>query len=121
MTPTTRRAFMLFHATLGGVLLLNGVMAVSHALHELDGRHGHLAMVGSLEALGALLFLIPRTVRWGGAALLVVLLGGVAMHLSKGEWQELHYLIYATGVWLVMLNGAEWGTRTANEGTITRE
>jgi len=100
---------MLFHAILGGVLLLNGVSAVSHALHELDGPHAHLAIVGSLEALGALLFLIPRTVRWGGGALLIVLLGGLAMHLSLGEWQELHYAIYASGVWLVMAHGAEWG------------
>ena len=109
MTPALRRAFMLFHAILGGVLLLNGVSAVSHALHELDGPHAHLAIVGSLEALGALLFLIPRTVRWGGGALLIVLLGGLAMHLIEGEWQELHYAIYASGVWLVMAHGAEWG------------
>jgi len=37
------------------------------------------------------------------------LLGGLAMHLSQGEWQELHYAIYASGVWLVMAHGAEWG------------
>lgn len=117
MTAAVRRAFLLFHAIVGGVLLLNGVMAVSHALHELDGRHGHLAMVGSLEALGALLFLIPRTVRWGGAALLVVLMGGVAMHLSQGDWEELHYLIYAAGVWLVIVNGAEWGKGTPVKAT----
>ena len=113
MGDNTRRAFMLFHAVLGLGLLIMAVQALAHALHELDGRHGHLAFVGGLEALGAVLFLIPATLRWGGAALLVVLLGGFIMHLTRGEW-ALEQLIYAAGVWFVMVHGAAWGPRSGD-------
>jgi hypothetical protein len=47
------------------------------------------------------LFLIPRTIRWGGVILLVILLLGFAEHLTRGEL-ELQLLIYAAGVWFVM-------------------
>jgi hypothetical protein len=111
-----RRAFILFHAVLGLGLLIMGLQALAHALHELDGRHGHLALVGGLEAIGAVLFLIPATLRWGGAALLVVLLGGFIMHLTRGEW-VLEHLTFAAGVWFVMVHGAAWGTSSGSEGS----
>ena len=107
----TRRAFHLFHAVLGLSLLAMSLMELWHTLHELDEPgHGHLAFVAGLEALGASLLLIPRTVRWGGAALLVVLLPGFVNEVAHGDW-EWQLLVYAAGVWLVMVHGAEWGER----------
>ena len=103
----TRRAFQLFHAVLGLGLLAMSLFALGHALHDLD-EHGHFAFVAGLEALGAVLLLIPRTVRWGGAALLVVLLPGFVNHLIRGEW-EIQLLIFAAGVWFVMVHGPAWG------------
>jgi hypothetical protein len=106
----TRRAFQLFHAILGLGLLTMSLFALSHALHDLGG-HGHYAFVAGLEALGAVLLLIPRTVRWGGAVLLVVLLPGFAYHLAQGDW-EIQLLIFAAGVWFVMVHGPAWARRS---------
>jgi hypothetical protein len=103
----TRRAFQLFHATLGLGLLVMSLFGLTHALRELD-THGHFAFVTGLEAMGAVLLLIPRTVRWGGAVLLLILLPGLVYHLTQGDW-EIELLIYAAGVWFVMVHGAAWG------------
>jgi hypothetical protein len=105
-TPHVRRAFVLFHAVLGGALLVMSHNTLFHALHE--HGVGHLAFVAALEMLGALLLLIPRTLKIGGVALLIVLLPGFVVHLTRGEWQ-LQLLIYAAGVWFVMVHGAAWG------------
>ena len=107
--PNVRIAFMIFHAVLGGVLLILSHNALYHSLHE----HGvsHLTFVAALELVGAVLLLIPRTLKIGGIALLVVLIPGFIAHLTRGEW-ELQLLIYAAGVYFVMVHGAAWG-RTA--------
>jgi hypothetical protein len=104
-----RRAFMLLHAVLGLGLLIMGHNALLHALHE--HGFGHLTFVAGLEFVGAILLLIPRTLKVGGFALLVVLIPGFILHLTRGEW-ELQLLIYAAGVWFVMVHGAAW-RRTA--------
>jgi hypothetical protein len=107
---TIRRAFMLFHAVLGGVLLIMSHNAFFHALHE-HGT-GHLIFVAGLEMAGALLLLIPRTLKLGGTALLAVLVPGFIFHLTRGEW-ELQLLIFAAGVWFVMAHGPAWGRKHA--------
>lgn len=103
----TRRAFQLFHAVLGLGLLAMSVFALGHALRDLED-HGHFALVAGLEAVGAVLFLVPRTVRWGGTVLLVVLLASFVTHLARGEW-EIQLLVFAAGVWFVVVHGPAWG------------
>jgi len=97
---------MLFHAVLGGVLLVLSHNTLFHALHAHGG--GHLALVAGVEMVGALLLLIPRTLKIGAVALLVVLVPGFVVHLTRGEW-EWQLLIYAAGVYFVMVHGAAWG------------
>lgn len=112
-TSQLRRAFMVFHAVLGAVLLVMSHNTLFHSLHE--HGFGHLTLVAGLEMVGALLLLIPRTLKIGGAALLLVLLPGFVVHLTRGEW-ELQLLIYAAGVWFVMVHGAVWGRGTPASG-----
>jgi hypothetical protein len=100
-----RHSFMLFHAVLGGALLVMSHNTLFHALHQ--HGFGHLAFVAALEMIGAVLLLIPRTLKAGGIALLVVLVPGFVVHLARGEW-EVQLLIYAAGVWLVMAHGPAW-------------
>lgn len=108
--PNVRRSFMVFHAVLGGALLIMSHNTLFHALHE--HGFGHLTFVAALEMIGALLLLIPRTLQIGAVALLVVLIPGFVVHLARGEW-ELQLLIYAAGVWFIMVHGAAWGRQTA--------
>jgi hypothetical protein len=110
-----RRAFMVFHATLGLGLLAATLQTFLHAMREHGGPDLHLGFVIGLEGMGALLFLIPRTLRLGAIALLIVLLGGFAVHLTRNEW-EIQLLVYAAGVWLVLAHGAAWGRRPTGAG-----
>ncbi len=116
--PGSRRAFQLFHAVLGVGLLAMGLFALAHAMHDLAG-HGHYAFVAALQASGAILLLVPRTVRWGGVALLLVLLPGFVNHLVRGQW-EIHLLILAAGVWFVMVHGPAWGPKSEDSGYLVR-
>jgi uncharacterized membrane protein YphA (DoxX/SURF4 family) len=111
--PDVRRAFMIFHAVLGGVLLLMSHNVLFHSLHE--HGFGHLTFVAALQLVGAVLLLIPRTLKIGGVALLVVLIPGFIVHLTRGEW-ELQLLIYAAAVYFVMVHGAAWGRATPASG-----
>ena len=108
-----RGAFMVFHAVLGGVLLILSHNTLFHSLHA--HGIGHLTFVAALEMLGALLLLIPRTLKVGGIALLVVLIPGFIAHLTRGEWEP-QLLIYAAGVYFIMVHGAAWGRRTSASG-----
>ena len=108
-SSSERRSFILFHLVLGIGLLVGSVQMLVHAMQELQGTHGHLALVATAEAVGALLFLWPRTLRVGGAMLLVVLLGMQAAHAFRGDW-PLNFLTYAAGTWYVMVHGSAWST-----------
>jgi hypothetical protein len=98
----------MLHAALGLGLLVATLETFLHAMHEHGGPDLHLGFVIALEGIGAVLFLIPRTLRVGAIALLIVLLGGFAVHVTRGEL-EVQLLIYAAGVWFVMVHGAAWG------------
>ena len=112
--PNIRRAFMLFHGVLGGALVAMSHNTLFHALHE--HGVGHLALVAALEMVGAVLLLIPRTLKVGGAALLIVLVPGFILHLTRGEWNW-QLLIYAAGVWFIMAHGASWGRHPGREAS----
>ena len=93
-------AFTIFYVVLGVGLLAGSVGTLMHAIHQ-GHWHLHVGLVAGIEAAGALLFLIPRTMRIGGGLLLLTLVGAVALHALQHEWR-FDLLIYAAGVWLVM-------------------
>ncbi len=108
--PNLRRAFIVLHAALGLGLLAATLQMGLHAMREHGGLGLHLGFLVALEGIGAVLFLIPRTLRVGAIALLIVLVGGFALHLTRGEF-EAQLLVYAAAVWFVFVHGAEWGSR----------
>ena|SRR5436190_8687684 len=93
-------AFTIFHIVLGMGLLAASVETLMHAIHQ-GHWHLHLGLVAGIEATGALLFLIPKTKRVGGALLLLTLVGAAVLHAVQREWR-IDLVIYAAGVWLVM-------------------
>jgi uncharacterized membrane protein YphA (DoxX/SURF4 family) len=95
-----RRVFVAFHLTLGLALLWGGV----HTVLDLGATDLHARLIGSIEAIGALAFLVPRTFRGGAALLLLTLLLAVVLHAARGEWRP-DLLVYAAGVLLVAVHG----------------
>ncbi len=71
--------------------------------------HGlHPAVAGTLaavELLAAALFLIPRTLRWGGRLLWGALAAASVLHLHTGQVPPPVFLVCAAGIWVV-LDGA---------------
>jgi hypothetical protein len=98
-----RRAFLIFHVILGLALLWGSV----HTLLHLGPTDLHARIIGSIEAVGAVAFLIPRTLRFGGALLLLSLVGAVLVHAGLGDWRP-DLLVYAAGVVLVTVHGSAY-------------
>ena len=105
-----RRAFIILHAALGLGLVVGTLQTFLHTMREHGGLNLHLGFLIAVEGIGALLFLIPQTLRVGAVALLIVLVGGFALHVTRGEL-EVQLLVYAAAVWFVMVHGAAWGAR----------
>jgi uncharacterized membrane protein YphA (DoxX/SURF4 family) len=67
----------------------------------------HARVIGSIEAVGAAAFLVPRTLRLGAALLLLTLVGAILVHAGRGEWRP-DLLVYAAGVVLVTAHGGAY-------------
>ena len=64
----------------------------------------HALILGTVETLAALLFLVPRTMRVGAVALLAIFALAFAVHPLGGNW-HLASLVYAAGVLFVHIHG----------------
>lgn len=93
-------AFILFHVVLGAVLLYGSVHTVVH----LGPSDPHALVIGGVEALAAVAFLIPRTMRAGAGVLLVVIAFAFIMHAVRGEVRP-DLVVFAAGVLLVAVHG----------------
>jgi hypothetical protein len=108
MTPRALRiAFAALHATLGVVVFVQGALALKFALRPPVGEpvNPHVALVAAIEALGALLFLLGRTVRLGGTLMLAAFAIALAVH---GVHRGMPLLVYAAGTVFVMVHGSLW-------------
>ena len=114
MTPTlVRRSFITFHLVLGIGLLALSVETLLHALAPANlATHKHIAAIAGIEGVGALLFLIPRTLRVGAVLLLITVGGAFLMHGIRGEWRA-DLAIYTAGVWFVLAHGSGWWQSTS--------
>jgi len=97
------RSFALFHLTLGAVVFAASVMTLAHAT---GGPHvnPHLALLAGIEAIGAVLFLLPWTLRLGGTLLLVTFAIAILLHFHDGSF-PMSLLVYAAGTFFVMTHG----------------
>ena len=91
----------LLHWTTAAVL---GFLATSLLVHEIHGggrARGAIA-VGVVEVAGALLFVVPATVRIGGAVLLLTLIVAAVVHGAMGQAPPAAFLVYAAAIWTVL-------------------
>ena len=104
---TLRRSFIAFHLTLGAVVFLQSVTAV---FQTRGASHASLAVavLAGAEAVAALLFVVPATLRAGALSLLAIFFFALAFHGLHGELQST-LLVYAAGVFFVLVHGSAFG------------
>jgi hypothetical protein len=61
-----------------------------------------LLALGVCELLAAALFVVPRTLRAGGLALLAALAAATAVHAWAGQPPPPSFAVYAAAIWAVM-------------------
>ena len=103
-----RRAFIIFHLALGIIVLVESLLTLLHLDRMAQGQIPHrvLAVLAGAEALAALLFLIPATLRLGAVSLMAIFFAALAFHGLHGQW-NLSLLVYAAGVFLVMIQKSQ--------------
>ena len=98
-----RPTFVLLHITLGLMLEIGGALTALGA----TGPHAtHLAILGAFEAVAALLFLLPRTLRLGAGGLISCGVAFVA-HAAMGQWRG-DLLVYIAAVAFVAVHGVAY-------------
>ncbi len=88
------RALLLFHWTLGLVVLFDSARTAARA------GNPHVTLLASVETIAAMLFLWPRAVRLGALLLIAVLAVAFSAHALRGELAG-PLLVYAAGAALV--------------------
>ena len=107
---TLRRSFIAFHLTLGAVVFLQSLTAVFQTRGAVGASHASLAVaaLAGAEAVAAILFVVPATLRAGALSLLAILFFALAFHGLHGELQST-LLVYAAGVFFVLVHGSAFG------------
>lgn len=113
-----RYAFIFFHLTLATIVFVESVMTVFHALHY--PADSHLGMIlpwfAGLEAIAAVLFAIPKTLKIGGWMLLVIFAFAIITH---GPLHQMPLFVFAAGVIFVMVHGAAYSAEIRSESNET--
>lgn len=112
--PTVVRAFVVFHFTLGMVVFVQSLrLALAAAGIGSEAPSAwHAAALATIEAVAALLFLWPASMRLGGAVLMLTFAVAAAAHAFRGELPGA-LLVYAAGTAFVMAHGSIRGTTSA--------
>ena len=111
------RAFLVLWWTLGVLLFWYSVRTLAGALSGADaGAHSHLAVLAGGEAIAALLFLVPRTMRIGGLCLLVIFFVAFIFHAAHGEFAS-QLILYGATVAYVVVHGAQSALNTLRHGS----
>ena len=101
-------AFLGLWWTLGIALLAWSIATVHGALAagQPANHHAafHAALVGSVEAIGAILFLIPRTMRVGAAVLLLAFAAALLLHALEHHFRA-DLVVYAAAVVYIAMHG----------------
>jgi hypothetical protein len=114
---TLRRSFIIFHLTLALVVLAQSLVTVFQISGSNFSKHAKLlvALLAGAEAVAALLFIVPATLRAGAFALLAIFFFALAFHGLHGEFPST-LLVYAAGVFFVMTHGSAFGKGVSRKG-----
>ena len=101
----SRVAFVVLWWTVGTVILFLSGRTVLRAAEAGVHHAGHVMLLAVVEALSALIFLVPRTMRLGASGLMLTFALAFALHLAQGQFPA-DLLIYAASVWFVFVHGS---------------
>lgn len=108
MTGQKKCALLALQWTLGVVILIEATLFVMpSAGREFARTHMPNALreiLGWGEIVGAVLFLIPRTIVSGGWVLIAIFALAIVVHLLHGMWNVGNLAIYAATAWAVVEN-----------------
>ena len=101
------RSFLVLWITTGVVLLVASVRTI---LDAVSGPHAnpHIMLLAAIEAISAVLFVVPRTMRAGAMGLLATIAVAFLVHTIMGQFRG-DLLIYAAAVLFVSLHGSLTG------------
>lgn len=85
--------------------VVTGWYSVALIMHQIHGHLGLFLMIlGTVELAGAILFLIPGTVHWGGIGLLIAIGVAALFHLLHGQYDVGCQAVYCAAV-LAVISG----------------
>lgn len=100
------RSFLALYVILGLVILVQSVQTIlaarAGAFHGSDRLHA--LVLGGVEAMAAVAFLVPRAMRAGAVALLAIFALAFGLHVLQGS-PNLGLLVYGAGVLFVRVHG----------------
>ena len=97
------RAFLFLWLATGVALLYGSVETVRSALGS-SHANPHLVILGSVEAVAAALFLVPRSMRVGAIGLLITIFIAFAVHSALHEFRG-DLLLYGAAVLFILIHG----------------
>ena len=98
------RSFLALWIVTGLVLLIGGADTLREAWAGSAHANPHLVLLGGVEAVAALLFVLPYTFRIGAVGLLATIGIAFAVHTALGQFRA-DLLLYGVVVTFVMIHG----------------
>ena len=97
-------SFLILWITTGVVLLVASVRTI---LDAASGPHAnpHIMLLAAIEAISAVLFVVPRTMRAGAIGLFATIAVAFLVHMTMGQFRG-DLLIYAAAVLFVSVHGS---------------
>lgn len=98
------RSFLALWLVTGLVLLVASVETMRDAWSGSGHANPHLVLLGGIEAVAALCFLIPQTIRIGAVGLLATIGVAFVVHTVLGQFRG-DLLLYGVVVLFVLVHG----------------
>lgn len=100
------RSFLALYVILGLVILVQSVQTILAARAGVftGSDRLHALVLGGIEAVAAVAFLVPRAMHAGAVALLAIFALAFGLHVLQGS-PNLGLLVYGTGVLFVRVHG----------------
>lgn len=98
------RGFLVLWVSTGIVLCIGSVQTAVSGWVARPHANPHLLVLGGVEGVATLLFLVPRSMRWGAAVLLATIGVAFAVHATFGQFRG-DLLVYAAAVSFVLVHG----------------